>query len=151
MRKSTPRDVKRAAKWNKDHPERRREIINRSNRKRMDKIVQWGREHPEARNQTVRKNQRKVREKVMKVVGHACRLCGKDGREHDGRSVNGVQFHERHYKPHPQSASALWYILKHPEDFIPLCIKCHTVVEYLHDVFGVSIEEIEIWLKERKR
>jgi len=142
VRRSTPKDVQRATKWNKDNPERRREIVNKSNRKRMDKIIQWGKDHPKQRLRTCKKNRKVTRAKIMAIIGDFCRLCS---------TKKYIVFHEINYKDHPRGPHALWYVKNHVNDFMPLCIRCHNWVHYLYQVFGVKLDEFLKWLKEREK
>ena len=70
-------NIKRATKWNKDHPKRRREIIDNYSHKHMDKIVAWSRNHPKERNITIQKNQKKMRQKVIDLLGYHCAQIGR--------------------------------------------------------------------------
>jgi len=147
MRVSTPKDAVRAAKWNRDNPGRRKEIVDRYSHKNMDKIVAWNRNNPKERNVTIKEGQRKMRQKVIGVLGNRCNLCGRICID-EPRKANSLEFHKRDYKPHPPSY--WWYILKHPDEFLPLCKKCHGVIHYLKRVFGISYEEIKFWVDSRK-
>ena len=89
MTKSSKTDIERAAKWNREHPEQRREIVNKSNRKRMDKIVAWNRDNPENRNRITKQNQKRARERIMNFLGHSCRRLSYEGTwlNHSGRAT----------------------------------------------------------------
>lgn len=139
--------IDRATKWNKEHPERRREIANNYSHKNMSKIVAWNRNHPKERNITIQKGQRKMRQKVIDLLGYHCALCGRDCRGYAGRSSYGLQFHEKNHKKHP--SCDWWYILKHMADFIPLCHRCHIIVTQMKTVFNVNFEELKRWLDSR--
>lgn len=134
--------------WAKANPKRRREIANNYSRRNMDKIIAWNRNHPGKRNITIQKGQKKMRQKIIDLLGYRCALCGKDCRGYEGRSANGLQFHEKNHKPHP--SCDWWYILKHLNDFIPLCHRCHMIVSQMKAVFGITFDELKIWVDSRK-
>jgi hypothetical protein len=138
--------IQRATEWNREHPVRRREIINKYNHKHMDQIIAWNRDHPKERNITIQKGQRKMRQKVIDLLGRHCSLCGKLCSD-EPRTLDSLEFHKRDYKPHPPSI--WWYILKNPDEFLPLCKSCHIIVTYLKKEFEINFEELQNWLASR--
>jgi len=62
------------------------------------------------------------RTKLLKLIGNKCYLCN---------STSQLQFHEIHGKKHPrnfESLSYIHYVMKHKEDFVTLCRKCHFAI-----------------------
>ena len=56
---------------------------------------------------------------VQRILGYKCALCN---------STKGrIEYHEIHGKRHTESFA---YILKHIEDFVPLCWKCHRTIHF---------------------
>jgi hypothetical protein len=70
--------------------------------------------------------QARGRKELMKILGNKCILCG---------SQKKLRFHEIHGKPHSTHAKD---ILKHIEDFVPICQKCHrcfhTLIKKVKDI-----------------
>jgi hypothetical protein len=76
----------------------------------------------------------KRKAQIEKILGNKCLVCGNNTRK--------IHYHEIHGKPHTYNGVYIYaYIIKHLEDFIPLCCRCHNVVHYLLNL-GEKREEI---------
>jgi len=80
-------------------------------------------------NSYTREYRRKGREKIKALIGDKCIFCGK----------KEIYFHEIYNKKHSRHNK---YILKHIEDFIPLCDTCHQGVHFLMRIFGLTWDDI---------
>jgi predicted HNH restriction endonuclease len=58
--------------------------------------------------------------KTMNLLGTVCYLCGRT-------NTNWVHYHEIHGKWHP---CTYIYYNAHPNDFVPLCSKCHILLHW---------------------
>lgn len=92
----------------------------------------------------MRRRSAKARAKLLKILGETCVICG-------GIPVNkkrsNLCFHNIHFRNHRLDPS---YVLKHIEEFVSTCSKCHNGVHFLHDVFGMSWEDILAFRDQRK-
>lgn len=79
-----------------------------------------------------KKNKKLLEEKL----GTECRIC----HNHPKRIV----YHEIHGKAHDRKSYS--YQLKHLENFIPLCYKCHQILHYLFKL-GLVLKNFEDWLE----
>jgi predicted HNH restriction endonuclease len=77
---------------------------------------------------------REQRRKVKEVFGQACCLCKEIPKK--------IKLHEKSGNTH---SSGRGYILKHAEDFVPLCFPCHQMVHGLMR-FGFRWEDIYLLL-----
>ena len=70
------------------------------------------------------KNLRNSKRKIaLKLIGDKCFIC---------ETVHNICFHERHGKRHKSSSEDNFaYILKHSQDFVPICNKHHRMVHEL--------------------
>jgi len=71
------------------------------------------------------KKSKKTWQKIMDITGDKCIACGKQKPipQYLSGQKRRISFHEIHGKKHKDNP---WYILKHLEDFVPLCQSCHT-------------------------
>ena len=67
-----------------------------------------------------RKWKQHKREMIKEKLGTTCIICGK--------KPNRISYHEIHGKPH--DSKSITYILKHLEDFVPLCGRCHIAIHF---------------------
>jgi len=80
----------------------------------------------------------KKTKKLKELIGDRCILCGKTP-----QTNQGFAFHEIYGEKHPYSGSSrLKYILEHPEDFVPLCRKCHTGVHFCMKFLGLTWNDL---------
>jgi hypothetical protein len=82
--------------------------------------------------------QRKKLEKLLKEYRNAfpkvCFLCG---------STKHIELHEKNGKKHPKIFTMRErYVLKHKDDFVPLCKPCHQMVHRMMKVFNFTWETI---------
>lgn len=100
-----------------------RENIRQHN---LQKHRDWARSYRNRHREQLHARQRRLREKqkglVQKLLGSECLICG---------SEEKIKYHEISGKAHQVTWS---YILKHLQDFAPLCWDCHG---FLHRKYGI--------------
>lgn len=74
--------------------------------------------------------------RLLQILGETCVICGKTPKKRLRRTIC---FHNIYFKKH---STHPYHVLKHVEEFVVTCSKCHIGVHFLHDVFGMSWEEI---------
>lgn len=124
---------KNTSQYNKDYYQKhKKELIEKwkeryhSNPEMKQKILDYQKTYRETHRDKIRKQQRdywnRKRKEVEQLLGDKCIIC--DSNKH-------LQYHEVHGKSHPFSRSGMNYILKHPEDFVPLCGWCHKMIHQI--------------------
>jgi len=99
----------------KGKKEERRQNTNKAEKERESRRKSYHRNKKEWNE--YRKNRYGIlRNELLKRIGNTCIVCGLKRR---------ITFHEIHGKPHGHNPDQ---ILKHIEDFIPLCYSCHATV-----------------------
>jgi len=75
-----------------------------------------------------------LRNEVLKVIGSKCIIS-----DAHCDSLERICFHEIHGEKHPKGKTGLRYMLKHKDDFVPLCsrhhILLHNYIELLKNQF----------------
>jgi len=82
------------------------------------------------------------REELNKIFERKCFICGNTGNNRWGRGE--LPLHEIHGKKHQSNPN---YMIKHKENFVPLCWKCHKVIHRLAELTDMEIEEILKFVK----
>lgn len=75
-----------------------------------------------------KKRDERIRKELFALIGKICILCNSNPQK--------IIYHEIHGKPHDTHP---YYILKHYQDFVPLCHKCHRTIH--HYLFLIKINE----------
>ena len=95
---------------------------------------QYQRERYNRRKEIIKSDNERTRLELEKLIGNRCILCG---------STNRIHFHEIHGKKHPRTTEgALKYYTEHKNDFVPLCMKHHSVLHLLAKSSPINIEEL---------
>jgi len=81
----------------------------------------------------------KLEAKILHILGKSCAICRKTVTQKHKR------FHNKYFRRHPSGPD---YVLKHIEEFVLVCWKCHQGLHFLHDILGMSWEQI-LSLKEK--
>lgn len=82
---------------------------------------------------------RKRRKKLVELLGNKCVICGKTSKK--------IHYHEIHGKEHLYGYSSIKYILEHIEDFVALCITCHSHVHFCMKHLGLTWKQIKDLVK----
>ena len=78
------------------------------------------------------KNRRfRIKSEILKILGNKCLLC---------QTSKSLRFHNKSFKNHNNTSPD--YILRNIKEFTVLCQRCHAGVHFLHNVFGLSWEQI---------
>ena len=80
-----------------------------------------------------------TKKQVVSILGIKCSICEK--------STKKILFHEIHFKKHQINYP---FILKHLEDFIPICYKCHLVLHGLKLLSPKQRDNLVIALEKSK-
>ena len=89
----------------------------------------------DARNREWRKKYViKLRAKRDEVFGVKCKICS---------SIIRLCLHRKDGKKHYMNETQLAQALKHPEEWIRLCGKCHDGIHWVMQYFNLSWSEIE--------
>jgi len=143
------------AKYMKEYYEKNKERIKKyrkeyhkkyyqENKEKLKEYARKYRKSPQGKEMLrkyFRKRRKKLKQKLIEKLGTNCAFCGKklDFKENKFGRPKFV-FHEIHGKPH---TCRYGYVLKHIEDFVPLCWKCHRTIHWL----GKNFDKKEIFLK----
>ena len=96
------------ANYNESHREeihaQQKDYYRKNKSKRLDDNRSWD---------------KRLREKLLVEIGSICVVCGR--KEH-------IQFHDTKLRDHSNLSKT--FILKHKEDFLPMCVICHRVFHY---------------------
>lgn len=106
-------------------------------------------ENREKWNAYKRRRNRELRNKVIKAIGNRCVFCGVEDKYIDTgkRLIGYLHFHEIHGKEHDIHME---YILKHTEDFAPLCPRCHRGVHWCTKYLLMTWDEILDYIQIRR-
>lgn len=89
--------------------------------------------HREQINKHRRERYAKLKKESQKAIGTMCRIC---------HTEQHIENHEIHGKEHPYSGlEQKKYLIKHPEDFIPLCKEHHQLISRFEKL---TLEQKEI-------
>ena len=108
------------------------------------KAILEGRKQEKVRkrkNASQRRWRRKQKNNLLKIIGDECVIC---------HSKERLVFHEIYGKPHEyvNSSKKTEYILRHKEDFVTMCFKCHGALHNLAKKENVDIKHfVELLLK----
>jgi IS30 family transposase len=117
--------------------------------KALKRIVEWQKKQSREKIRAIyRKYAHKKRQILLILLGSRCDLCGKEccqlipipKIDMTFRKQHPLEFHEKHFNKHDKKPS---YILKHKDDFAPVCKKCHIIAHALHEALGLSYGEIK--------
>lgn len=126
-----------STKIDKSRKDKQRLASRRYYQRNRDKMLEAHKRYHKRNKERLNEKQRiyhaKCRKKIFEIFGTKCILCGVDKKE--GAKI---EFHEKHGNEHRYYYN---YILKHPEDFVPLCTTCHRMVTKIMK-FNVTWETI---------
>lgn len=77
----------------------------------------WRNNHRKEYNSRRLRKNREMWGKIILILGDKCVGCGKQVKK------RRISFHEIYGKSHKENP---YYVLKHIEDFLPLCSHCHS-------------------------
>lgn len=139
--KNREKILRRAKEYYQEHKEEISEKAREYHRENREKILKRQREYYRENRGELLKRQREYQKKnakkierrrlqrkkklidrLLEVIGKECYTCG---------STELIGFHEIHGNSHPprRNIKAFFdYLMKHKEDFVPLCGKCHTII-----------------------
>jgi hypothetical protein len=100
-------------------PEKRRINFENFKKRRPDYFRLWRKKNRKKINKQALENQERYREKALSLIGSKCVICDSSER---------ICFHEIHNKNHPRNDC---YVIKHYQDFIPLCMSHHSTLHRL--------------------
>ena len=106
----------------KDEKQRNERYYRENKEKHKVRNRDYYRHHKKESRERGRRNYWKAKAKVIKLLGSCCVLCA---------SEENVLYHEIYGRDHYKSP---WYILKHIEDFIPICVNCHNAIHHLSKI-----------------
>jgi hypothetical protein len=106
--------------YRKDYYQKHKDRYKKLTQTRLEKISSDV-EYKKDISKKLRAWKDKCKLSVQQILGIRCILCG---------STRGrMEYHEIHGKPH---TGGFAYILKHIQDFVPLCWKCHRTIHFFN-------------------
>lgn len=135
------KDKERKRKHNRGYYQKHKEKMDEYTR-------QYRQEHREEERKWSRQYRQKWRKKVLDTVGNTCFFCGREEGEDRWKRLD---IHRKDGKSHKQNVSNYKRILKNPEEWSPLCHKCHKGVHFCMNILGKAWEEVvELFLGRRR-
>jgi len=152
--------------WRQEHPEQYKKQRQKYYEEHKEEILEnhklWMKKNREYYNESQREwrknnkdkidlyyqNRRNTQRKLLlDSIGNKCVICGFEESEGKGK----LHFHEKYGKEHPYNKGI--YILKHKEDFVPLCYRCHNFIHILIRNNGNINKLIELcnWIKKYEK
>jgi len=129
----------RSKKWRQENPEKVR-AYKKSYRlthlvKEREQRRKYRLKHPEKVQKWNGKRHRRIREALDAHFSKVCFFCG---------IHHSIDLHEIHGRKHPtiDTWKGVQYILKHDEDFIPLCKFCHRGIHFCMAYLGLNWDMI---------
>lgn len=121
----------------RNNPRRWREFLDKKKNdyhKNKEKYKEWMRKSRLKNREKWNRERRRYRKEVAKILGKVCVICkGK------WKYSKRIEYHEIYGRKHPTTGK---YILKHIEDFVPLCGHCHKHVHWCMEYLGLSWNQI---------
>lgn len=112
---------RKARIWFKENPDKRREYER-----------QYRKNHRKEYNERRMKQNREKWIEVMEKLGSDCFFCHFRGKRR-------ISFHEKNGKKHLENP---YYVLKHLQDFVPLCEHCHKAIHFCIKYLSLSWKQI---------
>jgi len=132
---------KKARDYYREHKEDIKEKRKEYYQKNREKILKKYRENYRKCREAKRKIEIQRRDFLYDLIGSMCYLCDRK------RNEGFLYFHEIHGKPHPRTNNkhGYQYIIDHKEDFVTLCIKCHSRLHVMKRYTKNPQKLIELW------
>lgn len=136
--------------YHEKNRERKRQYHKEWYKRSRRKVLQYQKDYcsspevKEKRRKYSRDRYNYYKQKVRNVLGTKCAICGREGIEQNKLGKPFICYHEIHGKPHRCDFE---YILKHKEDFICLCWKCHRIIHRL----AIDFDKLEIYIEFAKK
>lgn len=123
--------------------EQKKEYDKRYYQKHKEELDEYHRQYNQRHKRRIvelsKQYRLKWRRKALNIVGDTCFFCGREEGEDRWKRLD---IHRKDGKSHKQNVNNYKNILKNPEDWTPLCHRCHKGVHFCMDVLKKTWEEI---------
>jgi hypothetical protein len=132
---STPKRKAQKREWALLHKDKIRKSAMCYYKKHTGKVAIRGHKYYMKNRIRIMEYDRKRRITMHSLFLSECFLCNTT----EASNRRSLDLHEKYGRKHSTNVT---YILKHKEDFVPLCRKCHSMVTRLMFIFGLKWEQI---------